>query len=431
MSIPLPGNDFCENLNKKLYKFVWDDKPEKIKRGILSQNKVNGGLKMPNIANFIYSLKCSWIRRIIVSPTRPWVMLFESSYCSSRELIEYGPYWGTKVKDKISNDFWKEIFYIWNNVYKLCQLKTESDIFNTPLWFNSKLANSNLFKKHWNSNGISVIGHIVNSDFQILKREELESKYNFCINNFLDYFQIHTTVKRFLMNNAFLITKKSSFSRPFIPHHISMLLNCKQVCKNIYNMINTHKVECKYKVKWNKDLTLNIDNLTWKNVFRQIFFNVQDNCLIWLQYRLIHRILGTKDILCKMSIEDSNTCRICQCEPETLMHLFVYCTHIVNLWKSLELWIYSCTNKRITFSPKEIIIGYLYKDNNYCPINMIIAVTKSYIFSSAVHESIPNIKGLKNKLQKQYEDQYHLNIEVNKVDKFTNQWRSYRNLYCP
>ena len=120
MSIPLPGKDFCENLSKKLYKFVWDDKPEKIKCGILSQSKVNGGLKMPNIANFIYSLKCSWIRRIIVSPTRPWVMLFESSYCSSRELIEYGPYWGTKVKDKISNDFWKELFYIWKTMFISC-----------------------------------------------------------------------------------------------------------------------------------------------------------------------------------------------------------------------------------------------------------------------------------------------------------------------
>ena len=199
-----------------------------------------------------------------------------------------------------------------------------------------------------------------------------------------------------------------------------MLLNCKHGCKNIYNMINTHQVKCKYKVKWNKDYTLNIEKLTWKNVFRQIFFNVQDNCLIWLQYRLIHRILGTKDILCKMSIEDSNTCRICQCEPEALMHLLIYCTHIVNLWKSLELWIHSCTNKRITFSPKEIIIGYLYNDNNYYPINMIIAVTKSYIFSSAVHESVPNINGLKDKLQKQYEDQHHLNIEVNKVDKVDN-----------
>ena len=81
-----------KTLVKKLYKFVWDDKPEKIKHGILSQSKINGGLKMPNIASFTYSLKCSWIRRIIISPTRAWVMLFESFYCFSRELIEYGPY---------------------------------------------------------------------------------------------------------------------------------------------------------------------------------------------------------------------------------------------------------------------------------------------------------------------------------------------------
>ena len=76
-------------------------------------------------------------------------------------------------------------------------------------------------------------------------------------------------------------------------------------------------------------------------------------------------------------------------------------------------------------------MGYLYNDNNYYPINMIIAVTKNYIFSIAVHESIPNINGLKNKLQKQYKDQHHLNIEVNNVDKFTYQWRSCRNLFCP
>ena len=91
-----------------------------------------------------------------------------------------------------------------------------------------------------------VIGHIVKSNFQVLKKEELESKYNFCIKNFLDYFKIHSTVKRFLMNNASLNTRKSSFSLPFIPQHISMLLNCKQGCKEIYNMINTHEVECKY-----------------------------------------------------------------------------------------------------------------------------------------------------------------------------------------
>ena len=111
-------------------------------------------------------------------------------------------------------------------------------------------------------------------------------------------------------------------------------------------MINTQDVESKYKLKWNKDLTLHIDNLTWKSVFKQIFNDVNDKNLIWFQYRLMHRIRGAKDILCKMSIENANICRICKSEPET---------YFVNLWKSLELWILSCTNERITVTQNIII----------------------------------------------------------------------------
>ena len=93
------------------------------------------------------------------------------------------------------------------------------------------------------------------------------------------------------------------------------------------------------------------------------------------------------------------------------MHLFVHCSHVVNLWKSLESWIYYSMRKRLIFSQEDIILGYLYNDNNYYPINTIIAVTKSYIFSSAVHEAIPNISALKHKLQKQFKDQHHVNME--------------------
>ena len=106
---------------------------------------------------------------------------------------------------------------------------------------------------------------------------------------------------------------------------MSILVDYKQGCKGIYNISNTQEVESKYKLKWNKDLTLNIDNLTLKCVFKQIFNNVKENYLIWFQYRLIHRIQVIKDTLCKTSIENTNICRICKCEPDTLMHLFVNC----------------------------------------------------------------------------------------------------------
>ena len=81
------------------------------------------------------------------------------------------------------------------------------------------------------------------------------------------------------------------------------------------------------------------------------------------------------------------------------------------------------------FTQNTIILGYLFNDNNYYPINTIIAVTKSYIFTSAVHECIPNINGMKNSLQKQFEDQYHLNIEINMVKKLNKQWLQYIKLF--
>ena len=73
-----------------------------------------------------------------------------------------------------------------------------------------------------------------------------------------------------------------------------MLLNCKQGCKNIYNMINTHKVECKFKVKWNKDLTLNINGLKnklGKQYEDQYHLNIEVNKVDKFTYQLINGVL--------------------------------------------------------------------------------------------------------------------------------------------
>ena len=48
-----------------MYEFLWDGKPEKIKRDILTMGYENGGLKMIDIDNFIKALKVCWIKRMI------------------------------------------------------------------------------------------------------------------------------------------------------------------------------------------------------------------------------------------------------------------------------------------------------------------------------------------------------------------------------
>ena len=48
-----------------MYDFIWDGKPDKIKREILTSYYDKGGHRMINIEKFIWSLKISWVKRIL------------------------------------------------------------------------------------------------------------------------------------------------------------------------------------------------------------------------------------------------------------------------------------------------------------------------------------------------------------------------------
>ena len=55
-TLPTPEN-FLKKTNSLLYSFLWDDKPDKIKRETICQDYQQGGLKMINIYHFEKALK--------------------------------------------------------------------------------------------------------------------------------------------------------------------------------------------------------------------------------------------------------------------------------------------------------------------------------------------------------------------------------------
>ena len=60
-----PSEDTLKEITKAMYKFIWDKKPDKIKREVLTSDYESGGLKMIDIKLFLRSLKASWIKRIM------------------------------------------------------------------------------------------------------------------------------------------------------------------------------------------------------------------------------------------------------------------------------------------------------------------------------------------------------------------------------
>ena len=67
LSIPSPGKDI----------FIWNGKPDKVKRTILTKQYCDGGLNMIELNNFDCALKITWIHRIYSSCNTPWLKVAE------------------------------------------------------------------------------------------------------------------------------------------------------------------------------------------------------------------------------------------------------------------------------------------------------------------------------------------------------------------
>ena len=73
--LPVPEN-FIRKLNTLFFQFLWNNKPNKIKRATICGNYSKGALKMVNVCQFIKLLKITWIRRIFFQTDCQWLILF-------------------------------------------------------------------------------------------------------------------------------------------------------------------------------------------------------------------------------------------------------------------------------------------------------------------------------------------------------------------
>jgi hypothetical protein len=72
MSAP---QDFIDYINDTAYNFVWQNKPEKVRRLTLISNYEDGGLKMLDINSFLKAQKAMWVKRIVSADNASWKAL--------------------------------------------------------------------------------------------------------------------------------------------------------------------------------------------------------------------------------------------------------------------------------------------------------------------------------------------------------------------
>ena len=61
--LPNPTKEVFDGLTTAMFKFILDDKPDKIKRKRLTQPYESGGLKLTDIHYFLKPIKAGWVKR--------------------------------------------------------------------------------------------------------------------------------------------------------------------------------------------------------------------------------------------------------------------------------------------------------------------------------------------------------------------------------
>ena len=116
--------------------------------------------------------------------------------------------------------------------------------------------------------------------------------------------------------------------------------------------------------------------------------------VVWFQYRILFKILGTKDYLKKVKLVTDSVCGLCSQTNETIEHLFCRCTKSLELRENVKQWILRKLNITFDFNESTMILGYLSIDNKFWPLNFILTMTRQYIYNCSKKGHCLNFKNI-------------------------------------
>ena len=130
--------------------------------------------------------------------------------------------------------------------------------------------------------------------------DQLNLKYNGNF-NILNYYTVRQGVKNFVSKQT-EITPSMTYEKPAYPGHLKILIKSKDGTKMFYSLFNSVMTEKPLCENIWKPLLLTqycemelVDK--FKLIYRICFKTIENSELIWFQYRILYKILGTNGYL--------------------------------------------------------------------------------------------------------------------------------------
>ena len=336
--LPSPPEQFIKDIEKTVFSFIWDNKPDKIKRHTIIGDYAQGGLKMFHLRSVISGLKIAWVKRLLNDyNVGKWKCFFE--YYTKELGGNKIWYCNLQAKEKkietIQNPFIREILKHWCDYTFSEKIVTLNLVRKQTIWHNSfiRIGNELLYKKKWIDQGVFHLQDILTNNNTFLTHESFQIKFNLQC-NFLDYFSIVHAIppewKNILINNNNQNVQETTSQE----EAINMLFKSTKICKLVHKkLVENLFIQPKAEQKWVDILEQNIE---WPDIYIIPFKTTIIQRLRYFQYKILHRIIGVNKLLKDTGISSTNNCSLCTSGIETILHLFWECPVTQNFIAKLQ-----------------------------------------------------------------------------------------------
>lgn len=424
--LPSPKIEIMRKVDKMLFDYLWDNKPHKIKKEVVTMPKTLGGLAMVDINKKNTALKLSWVKRIIDGGGNKLYPILDKYLKYDIELLlkcNIAPQDCDQCWKNKAPAFWKEIFKHWCN-YNHIKIDSVKEPRKEIILLNSniKVGNKLFFLKElYEKNIMQFNDLLVKQENRIATFTEFQEKYQTRL-SYLNYYSlIHAIPYKYKEN----LTYKEILNEELYPPKLKNIVKCPQkVVKYIYDtcISATKTFPVKPYQKWKSKLEIELSEDDFLNFFKIMYSCTRSTKLRDFQYRVLHSTLVTNDKLYKWGKINDESCSFCHNAPESITHLLVECATSKNLWNEVTEYIFSISGLRIVMTDVDKLMGIMGTGDS-CLLNLIIIIVKQYIYACRCKNVSPIIEIIKMKINDVCNAEKSIAIKKNAVDQYLNKWQ--------
>ena len=318
-------------------------KKPKVKYSTLIQDKLLGGISLPDLEARLKTQRLVWVKRLLCGDFKPWKQIAYFHLKSIGGFRHIRSNFNYQAIPKTLPQFYKSCLNDWAK-FSACDPQTACQVLCQPLWSNACISSKldKTVNPCLSSYGIHNVGDLFSDKAQLKQ-----------LNNFIP---INSQVYK----QQFMawLTLIKSIPRSWIDKVLAKNETDKSINENDFIALDSFIIDIKgltaqffYKRCLSskvKDPTgkLKLEEksqgtITWQDACNILYTTTIDTYSRQFQYRILNNYLHVNSVLFKWKVVDSMRCSYCFINNESLEHLFCECHVAVTLYMQVKNWCHS------------------------------------------------------------------------------------------